>query len=100
AQRVEVGDEVAPYPVDVDELEDAGLLVDLVLGVVVGADVAPPTGRLVGDPQRGEDLIVEAVGAEQELVDPLEELARLGALDDAVVVRRRQRDDLAEAEAG
>ncbi len=98
AQRVEVGDEVAAHPVDVDELQDAGLLVDLVLGVVVGADVPPPPGGLVGDAQRREDLVVEPLGAQQELVHPPEELARLGALDDAVVIRRGQRDDLAEAD--
>ena len=100
AQRVEVGDEVAPDPVDVDQLEDPGLLVDLVLGVVVGVVVPLPAGRLVGDAEAGEDLVVEALGAEQELVDVAEELARLGALDDAVVVRRGERDDLAQAEAG
>ena len=40
AQRVEVGDEMAAHPVDVDELQDPGLLVDLVLASSVGVDVA------------------------------------------------------------
>ena len=38
---------------------------------------------------RSEHVVVEAVLAEQQLVDPLEEHARLGALDDAVVVGAR-----------
>ena len=49
-------------------------------------DVADPAHRLVRDAQRGEDLVVEAVLAEQQLVHHLEELAGLGALDDPVVV--------------
>ena len=46
----------------------------------------------------GEDLLVEAVLAEQQLVDPLEEQAALGALDDAVVVGARDRDNLGDSE--
>ena len=75
AQRVEVGDEMAPHPVDVDELEDPGLLVDLVLGVVLRVVVPPPAHRLVGDVQAVEDVVVEAVVAQQQLVDVAEELA-------------------------
>ena len=36
--------------------------------------------------------------AEQQFVDPLEEQAALGALDDAVVVGARDRDDLGDSE--
>ena len=96
-QRVGVGHHVAAHPVGVDQLEDPGLLADLV--VVRRRDVVVPADRLVGDPQRAEDLVVEAVLAEQQLVDPLEELAGLRALDDPVVVGRRQRHHLADGVA-
>ena len=96
-QRVGVGHQVAAHAVGVDQLEDARLLADLV--VVRRRDVVAPADRLVGDPQRPEDLVVEAVLAEQQLVDALEELAGLRALDDAVVVRRRQRHHLADGVA-
>src|SRR5690606_7998132 len=47
-----------------------------------------------------EDAVVEAVQTEQLLGDDLEELAGLRALDDAVVVGRRERHDLRDAHAG
>ena len=62
--------------------------------------VAAPAGGLVGHAEAGEQLVVEVVLAEQELVDAAEELAALGALDDAVVVGARERDDLADADLG
>ena len=65
-QRVGVGHQVAAHPVGVDQLDDPGRLVDLALGGV--RDVAGPADRLVRDAQRGEDLVVEAVLAEQQLV--------------------------------
>ena len=52
-------------------------------------DVAAPLHRLVRHAERAEDVVVEAVLAEQQLVHPLQEQARLGALDDAVVVGAR-----------
>ena len=64
-QRVGVGHHVAAHPVGVDQLEDPGLLADVV--VVAGGDVLRPADRLVGDPQRAEDLVVEVVLAEQQL---------------------------------
>ena len=97
-QRVGVGHDVAAHAVGVDQLEDPGLLADLV--VVAGRDVARPADRLVGDPQRAEDLVVEVVLAEQQGVHALEELAGLRALDDPVVVGRGQRHDLADRVAG
>ena len=94
-QRVGVGHQVAADPVGVDHLHDPGLLGDLVL--VVGADVLRPADRLVRDPQRGEDVVVEAVLAEQQGVQPLQVLPGLGALDHPVVVGRGQRHDLGDA---
>ncbi len=99
-QRIQVGDEVPPHPVDIDELENPGLLVDLVFGVVLGVVVPPPAHRLVGDTETAEDVVVETVLAEEQLVDVAEELARLRPLDDAVVVGGRERHDLAHPETG
>ena len=97
-QRVGVGHQVAAHAVGVDQLEDAGLLADVL--VVAGRDVLRPADRLVGDPQRAEDLVVEAVVAEQQLVHGAQELARLRALDDTVVVGRGQRHDARDRVAG
>ena len=97
-QRVGVGHQVAAHAVGVDQLLDAGLLGDVVL--VRGRDVADPADRLVGDAQRAEDLVVEVVLAEQQAVDPAQEVAGLRTLDDAVVVGRRQRHDLADGQPG
>ncbi len=99
-QRVEVGDEVAAYPVDPDERGHGHLLLEHRLLAVDRVDVAPPLDGLVGHAEAGEDVVVELVGAEQQLLDALEEQARLGALDDAVVVGRRDVDDLGGAEVG
>ena len=93
-QRVGVGHQVPAHPVGVDELLDPGDLVDVV--VVGGRDVLDPADRLVRDAQRGEDLVVEALGAEQQLVDDAQEVPALGALDDPVVVGRGQGEDLAD----
>ena len=59
-------------------------------------DVLHPADRLVGDAQRLEDLVVEALLAEQQRVHQAQEVAGLRALDDAVVVGAGQRDDLAD----
>jgi len=96
-QWVGVGHEVTAHAVGVDELLDPGDLVDVV--VVGRRDVAHPAHRLVGDAQALEDLVVEAVLAEEQLVDDPEELAGLGALDDPVVVGARQGEDLGDGVA-
>ena len=96
-QRVGVGHQVAAHAVGVDELLHAGGLVDVV--VVRGVDVLDPADRLVGDAQALEDLVVEAVLAEQQLVHDPQEVAGLRALDDAVVVGAGQREDLGDGVA-
>ncbi len=70
AQRVEVGDEMAPHPVHVDELEDAGLLLGPPLAPRRRVGVDRPLDRDVRDRHRGEDVLVEPVGAEQQLRGP------------------------------
>ena len=52
----------------------------------------------VGDREVVSDRFVELVLALQELIDPAQERAGLGALDDPVVVRRGHRRDLGDAE--
>ena len=91
-QRIDVGHQVAAVAVGRDQLDDAGVLVDDRVRVV-GA----PAHRLVRDAQFAEDLVPEVVG-EQHFVDGAQEVAGLRALDDAVVVGRRQRDQLADAQ--
>ena len=97
-ERVEVGDEVAADAVDADQRGDLHLLLQHRLLAVDRVDVRAPLDGLVRHVERGEHVVVEAVLAEQQLVHPLQEHAALGALDDAVVVRARDRDDLADAE--
>ena len=93
-QRIRVGHQVTAVAVRSDELEHAGVLVDRALGQILA-----PANGLVGDLQRVEQLVVELV-ADQQVVDRLEEIARLRTLNDAVVVRRGQRHELADAELG
>ena len=59
-----------------------------------------PSGRLVRHAEAAEDVVVEAVVAEQQAWIAPQELAALRAGDDAVVVGAGERDDLADAEPG
>ena len=97
-QRIEVGDQVAADAVDADQRGDLHLLVQHRLVAVDRVDVGTPLDGLVRHAERAEDVVVEAVLAEQQLVHALQEQPALGALDDAVVVRAGDRDDLADAE--
>ncbi len=93
-QRVDVGHQMAAVAVGRDQLEDAAVLVLDRVGVV-GA----PAHRLVRDAQLAEDLVEEVV-AQQEFVHRAQEVAGLRTLDDAVVVGRREGDQLADAQLG
>ena len=97
-QRVGVRHQVAAHAVSVDQLLDAGNLVDLLIRVDL--DVRAPANRLVRDAQGLEDVIVEVLLAQQELVDDAQELAAAGALDDTVVIGGGQGDDLGDRVAG
>ena len=63
-QRIGVGHEVPAVAVGRDQLEYPRVLVDDACG-----DVTTPTDRLVGDVERGEQLVVERV-VEEQFVDP------------------------------
>ncbi len=97
-EGIEPRDQVAAHPVHVDERPDHQLLPQLI--PVAGGRHASlgPADRFTAETQRGEDLVVEAVPAHEELVDAPQKQPRLGPLDDPVVVGRRQRDDGADAE--
>jgi hypothetical protein len=97
-ERVGVGHEVAVASVGLDHLDDPGFLVDLPLAR--DPHVRHPAHRRVRDPQRPEDLVVEVVVAQQQAVQAPQEVTGLGALDDAVVVRRGQGDDLRDGHLG
>jgi hypothetical protein len=97
-ERVGVGHEVAADPVGVDQLLHPGRPGHVVLVPV--REVPDPADRLVRDPQRLEDLVVEPFLAKQQRVDDPQEVAGLGALDDPVVVGRGQRHGLADRELG
>jgi hypothetical protein len=97
-ERVGVGHEVPAHAVGVDELHDPGRLAEVAL--VGRLLVGHPLHGDVRDAQRGEDVVVEAVLAEQQLVHAAQELTGLRALDDAVVVRAREGDRLADREPG
>ena len=90
-QRVGVGHEVAARYAWMSSWTRATLL----MSSSWVADVLDPADRLVRDPQRLEDLVVEALLAEQRLVDDPQEVAALRALDDPVVVGAGQGEDLA-----
>uniref|UniRef100_A0A6J7P5N2 Unannotated protein n=1 Tax=freshwater metagenome TaxID=449393 RepID=A0A6J7P5N2_9ZZZZ len=98
AQRVEVGHEVPTDAVRADKARDRHLLAQHGFFAVDGAGVDTPAHRLVGHSEAAEDEVVEAVLADEVLVQPLEEHAALGALDNAVVIRARDSDDLRHAE--
>src|SRR5919198_1421294 len=67
-------------------------------GSSAGGGRGPGALHAAAQRDRFEDALVEAVGALEELVDPAQERARLGALDDAVVVGARHGHDLLHAE--
>ena len=116
AERVEVGGEVAVGAV---ALEQRGRRLDRLQQLFVdlarrrrrrrrrggapsgGAEAEAGWAEAIGggvDAEVGGDRLVEAVLALQQLLDPAQEGARLGALDDAVVVGRGQRHHLRDAE--
>ena len=67
---------------------------------LVGGDRASAVARggVRSHSERAEEPLVEAILALQQLVDPAQERARLGALDHAVVVGARHRHHLGDAE--
>ena len=111
AQRVEMGTEVAMGAVSLDQRHArAHRGEDLVAGGPCRRRLADTRDRLLGEhghrghvgrrrqPEAGEDSRIEAVGAVEQLLDPAQELARLRALDDAMVVGAGHGHDLAHPE--
>ena len=81
-----------------DERGDLHLLVQHRVLAVHRVHVGPPLHGLVRHAQVVEHRLVETMVAQQQLVEPLQEHAALGTLDDAVVVGAGDRDDLADAQ--
>src|SRR5436190_20329650 len=89
---------MSAHPIRVDELEHARLLLDLVAPSERGVLVDRPVQWLVRKGEVSKDLLVEAVLAQQQLLDPPEKSAGLRSLDDPVVVRGREGGDFADRE--
>ena len=100
SQRIQIGDEVTPDPVLADQRLHVHLLFQPALFTIDGVVVDPPLHRLVGNPQRVEHVVVEAVPAHQQVLHPLEEQARLRPLDDAVVIGGGDGHHLGHTELG
>jgi hypothetical protein len=87
---------VTTDPERIDQFLNPGRLVD---GVAeVDRDVGGPVDRVVGDAQRREDVLVERLLPGQQFVNLLEELARTGTLNDAVVIGGGEGDGLADGQ--
>ena len=100
-ERVEVRDQVTAHAVHVDQGGHLHLLDHLGgLASFVAHRVLAPAHRLVGHAHRAEQVVVEAVLAQEQLLDLLEEQPGLGALDDPVVVGRAEGEHLGHAELG
>ncbi len=105
AQGIEVGGQVPVHAEGLDQRHRRAHVVEHVGRDRSGGLVPFGGGRGLDDliAHRGElealvDLLVEPVGALQQVLDGGQELPRLGALDDAVVVGARDGHDLADAE--
>ena len=97
-QRVEIGDQVATHAVDADQLGDRHLLGEHRLFAVDRVEVGPPLDRLVRHVEVVEDRRRRSRARRAAARARASGTARLGALDDAVVVGARDRDDLGDAE--
>jgi hypothetical protein len=95
---VELGEQMTPHPIHVHQVADPRLLVELSVEIATRGQVAAPPHGFVRDPQRAEDLVVEAILAQQKAMDLREELAGLGSLDHAMVVRARDGQHFADTQ--
>ena len=83
-QWISIGDHVTTNSECMNDLLHPCRLIEV--GVVGGGDVFGPPDRYVRDPQGVKDLIVEAVLAQQIAVHLTQEVTRLCALNDAVII--------------
>jgi hypothetical protein len=95
---------MSAHAIRVDELQRGRFARDHLVGRSAGERQAMaifcPTRGLVRDAQVAIDVVVETVRADQQLVHSREIRARLRALNDAMVVRRRHRHHFRDAEVG
>ena len=92
---------MAAHAVSVDELHHAGLTKRVLMHLLFAGNdwvaVNIPTQRRVRNLQIGKDVFVEPVLPKQQLVQARQERARLGALDDSVIVSAADGDCLTDA---
>src|SRR5437868_5571381 len=74
AERIEVRDQVPAHAIHVDELLHGDDLLLGLDGTFERAAIGRPAGRLVRNAEAGEDVVVEAVAAEEKIVQRREEL--------------------------
>ena len=91
-QRVDVGEEVAARAVGLDQLHDAGILINTGVGQILG-----PAHGGVRHAHDVENVVPEVI-IDQQAAHGAEEFTGLRALDDAVIVGRGDGDELADTE--
>src|SRR5690348_10248941 len=93
---------MAAHAIRVDELNDLGffelLLTNLVLGKEERITIEVPAKRRVRNAEVQKNLFVKLVLADDEVVHACEKRARLGALNDAMIVSAADRNYFADAE--
>ena len=94
-KRIYIRDQVSANAKCVDVLLNSGVLTRLIGKVPV--EVADPDNRGVGDAHIGEDLIVEAALAQQQLLYYLEELSASSTLNYPVVIGRGEGENLSNS---
>ena len=102
SERIDAREDMSTHTVCVDHLNNATFLIDhfglILLMEWVNALLNRPTQWLEWDIKSSIQLIVEPVLAEQQLMNVLEEFSRLSALNNAVIVRRCDGNNLRYSE--
>src|SRR5262249_47683110 len=103
-KRIGVGYQVATHPIRIDQLDHASFFERLFTHLIFGKEeriaIETPTHRRMRNPEVQENVLVEIVLADDELVYAREKCARLGALNDAMIVGAADRNRFADAELG
>ena len=97
-QWVNVGNEVTAHAVNTNKCADLHLLFHHGFFTIHWRCVRRPLNWLVRNIKTAEDVVVEAMATQQQFVNPLQEQSTLGTLNDAMVVRTCNCDNLRHAE--
>ena len=98
AKWIGICHQVTEGAVGLDQLLNASGLADLI--IFRELEVNGPTNWLIRDAKSGEDLIVEVLSAEHDLVDTTQEVTRLRALNNAMIVGACKGNDLRDRKIG